>query len=76
MRWTSPFGAGGAACFTVCAAFKVVTGRLDRARRLQVEGRRIALPYFAAVVVTPDSPVTSSALLITLARVFAVPRPQ
>jgi hypothetical protein len=35
MRWPSPFGAAGAACFTVYAAFKVVTERLDRARRLQ-----------------------------------------
>ena len=33
-----PFGAAGAACFTVYVAFKVVTERLDRARRLQAEG--------------------------------------
>jgi hypothetical protein len=38
VRWPSRFGAAGAACFTVYAAFKVVTERLDRARRLQAEG--------------------------------------
>ena len=69
----TPFGPGGAACFTVYVAFK---SSLNASTERGGYRRRDRTPHFAAVVVTPDSPVTSSALLIALARVFAVPRPQ